>query len=145
MKNGKACVGGMLCLVCAAGGLVFAKNQGRPITAKADAQDASIKVEGFYCNIKALTLAERARHMKLTSKLLSSRKETVETQKGYELQYRGGSVTLAELAEWVRLESKCCPFFDFHIDLEEQGQLTCLGLTGKEGVKEFIRMEFGIK
>jgi len=39
-------------------------------------------------------------------------------------------------------EGKCCPFFDFHIDLERAGALLCLRLTGEEGIKAFIRTEF---
>jgi hypothetical protein len=42
----------------------------------------------------------------------------------------------------VVAESKCCPFFDFHIDLEREGTLLCLRLTGEEGIKPFIRVEF---
>jgi hypothetical protein len=105
-------------------------------------QDAAIKVEGFHCNIKALTPTERAQHALLTAKLLAAKTETVETETGYEFQFRGGKVTVAELAEWAMRESKCCPFFDFHIDLEEEGQLVCLRLTGREGIKQFIRAEF---
>jgi hypothetical protein len=98
----------------------------------------------FYCNIKALTPAERAHHAQLTEQLMASRKEIVETAKGYEFQFSPKIVTLAELADWVSAESKCCPFFDFHIDLEEEGGLLCLRLTGEEGVKPFIRVEFQI-
>ena len=96
----------------------------------------------FYCNIKALTVEERARHKSLTEKLLAVRKEIVETEKGYEFQYSPKDVSLAELAAWVSTESKCCPFFDFHIDLEREGKLACLRLTGEEGIKAFIRAEF---
>jgi len=49
------------------------------------------------------------------------------------------------LAEWVAAESKCCPFFDFHIDLEREGKLVCLRLTGEEGIKAFIRAECKIE
>ena len=96
----------------------------------------------FYCNTKALTAEERARHKSLTEKLMAVRKEIVETEKGYEFQYRPTDVSLAELAAWVSAESKCCPFFDFHIDLEREGKLACLRLTGEEGIKAFIRAEF---
>lgn len=99
----------------------------------------------FYCNIKALTLEERAEHHLLTEKLKKQRKETVEIAKGYELQFDPKSVTLAELAEWVGRESKCCPFFDFHIDLEAEGHLLCLRLTGEDGIKAFIESEFHLK
>ena len=98
----------------------------------------------FYCNIKALTPAERARLKELGAKLTAARNETVETAKGYEFQYRPDKVSVAEVAEWVVMESKCCSFYDFHIDLEEQGKLICLRLTGSEGIKAFIRSEFHI-
>jgi len=111
-----------------------------------DAKDAAtIRVVGkFYCNSKALSIEERARHKQLTEKLLAARNATIETEKGYEFQYRPDKVTIAEVAEWVVAESKCCPFFDFHIDLENQGRLVCLRLTGSEGIKDFIRSEFHV-
>ncbi len=96
----------------------------------------------FYCNSKALTSAERAHHKQLGDKLMSIRKEVVETEKGYEFRFSPSDVSLLELADWVVAEGKCCPFFDFHIDLEREGTLLCLRLTGAEGVKAFIRSEF---
>jgi len=106
----------------------------------------TMSVEGkFYCNVKALSTAERARHEGLARKLLARRIATLEIEKGYEFQYRPEDVSVAEVAEWVVAESKCCPFFDFHIDLEEEGKLVCLRLTGAEGIKQFIRGEFGLK
>jgi hypothetical protein len=98
----------------------------------------------FYCNITALLPAERVSHKQLTDKLISLRKEIVEMEKGYEFQYNPSEVSLAELAEWVAAEGKCCPFFDFHIDLEREGTLLCLRLTGAEGIKPFIRSEFQV-
>jgi hypothetical protein len=99
----------------------------------------------YFCNVKALTPEERARHTRLTEKLMATRKETVEVAKGYEFQFSPKSVSLLELADWVAAESKCCPFFDFHIDLEGEGSLLCLRLTGEEGIKPFIRAEFGVQ
>jgi hypothetical protein len=98
----------------------------------------------FYCNIKALNPAERAEHKQLTDKLIAARKEIVETEKGYEFQFDPLTVSLAELARWVAAEGKCCPFFDFHIDLERAGSLLCLRLTGEDGIKPFIRTEFQV-
>jgi hypothetical protein len=108
-------------------------------------ETGTIKIEGqFYCNVKALTPSERVRHRELTEKLIAARNETVETDKGYEFQYSPDKVSIAEVGEWVVLESKCCSFFDFHIDLENRGKLVCLRLTGSEGIKAFIRSEFHI-
>ena len=123
-------------------------------TLRASAQNAEkqergdspvVIVEGkFYCNTKALSPAERARHEQLSKKLLTKRKETMETENGYEFQFSPSDVSVGEVAEWVVGESKCCPFFDFHIDLEKKGKLICLRLTGSEGIKEFIRSEFAL-
>src|SRR6516164_8066638 len=68
--------------------------------------------KAFNCNVEALNPAERARHNQLTEKLLAARKATVETEKGYELQFSPADVSMTEIAEWVIAESKCCPFFD---------------------------------
>ena len=98
----------------------------------------------FYCNIKALNPSERVHHKQVTDELIAGRKEIVETEKGYEFQYSPSNVSIGELADWVAAEGKCCPFFDFHIDLEREGSLLCLRLTGEEGIKPFIRSEFQI-
>ena len=96
----------------------------------------------FFCNIKAMAPAERARHKKLTEKLISGRTEIIEMEKGYEFQFNPAVISIKELADWAAAESKCCPFFDFHIDLEREGSLVCLRLTGDQGIKHFIQSEF---
>lgn len=98
--------------------------------------------ERFYCKTSALNPEERAGHKLLTEKIVAKRTKIVETEKGYEFQYNRSAVSLAELADWVAAESKCCQFFDFHIDLENEGRLLCLRLTGDKGVKAFMRAEF---
>ncbi|HXO89062.1 MAG TPA: hypothetical protein VN885_10460 [Candidatus Acidoferrales bacterium] len=98
----------------------------------------------FFCNATALNPGERAFHQRLTERLIASRNAVVELPKGYEFQYSPEEISVADVAQWVVAEEKCCPFFNFHIDLEKQGTLVCLGLTGAEGIKQFIRSEFQI-
>ena len=133
-----------LALMIGGGGAARVAAQNSPAAMNKEKQVATTQSK-FYCNVKALTLEERARHKQLGEKLLAARKETVEMEKGYEFQFSPADVTLAELAQWVVAESKCCPFFDFHIDLERDGKLACLRLTGEEGIKAFIRAEFGVQ
>jgi hypothetical protein len=114
--------------------------QDRPVEDK----EADTAASGFYCNTRALSPVERVSHMYLSAKLISARKKTVETETGYEFQFSPADVSLDELARWVRNEARCCPFFDFHIDLEEKGSLLCLRLTGQAGIKAFIRSEFQV-
>jgi hypothetical protein len=139
MKKGAASL--TLTIWIGGSGMTGLAAQGSAILVQPEKQVTTLQSK-FYCNIKALTPEQRTRHKQLTEKLFAARKEIVETEKGYEFQYSPADVSLAELAEWVVAESKCCPFFDFHIDLEREGKLACLRLTGEEGIKAFIRAEF---
>jgi hypothetical protein len=131
-------------LLIACGGATGLQGQGSVIIVRPEMQVTTTQSK-YFCNSKALTPEERARHTRLTEKLMAARKKTVETDKGYEFQFSPKTVSLAELAEWVVAESKCCPFFDFHIDLEEEGGLLCLRLAGEEGIKAFLRAEFHLE
>jgi hypothetical protein len=97
---------------------------------------------GFYCNLRALTTEERSRHHELTLKLEEARLETRELPNGFALRLDSQSASLGEIAEWISSESKCCPFFDFAMEQERDGGARWLKLTGKDGVKDFIRLEF---
>ncbi len=146
VSKGKAAItaGAALALLMAGSGATALAAQNQAAAAKTEKQVETIKNK-FYCNSKALTPEERTHHKQLSEKLMVARKGIVETPKGYEFQFSPKSVSLAELAEWVSAESKCCPFFDFHIDLEEEGSLLCLRLTGEEGIKALIRTEFQLQ
>jgi hypothetical protein len=141
MKNCRA-KGAMIALMIAANGAgcTFAQSSTNATSTSKQASDET----RFYCNIKALSLAERAHQKQLTDKLIASRTQIVETPKGYEFQFDPATVSLGEVVEWVVTEEKCCPFYYFHIDLEREGNLVCLGLTGQEGIKQFIRAEFQV-
>lgn len=132
-----------LALLIARGRATGLAAQGTPGAGNAEKQMTTTQSK-FYCNSKALTPEERARHKHLSDKLMAARKEIVESAKGYEFQFSPKDASLAELAEWAVAESKCCPFFDFHLDLENEGKLLCLRLTGEEGIKAFIRSEFHV-
>ena len=126
-----------LAVLCLGGGLRAQARAG----STGEKQGAAVQGK-FYCNTKALSATERTRHKELTDKLLALRKDVVEGEKGYEFQYSRKEVSLSEIVEWVEAESKCCPFFDFHIDVEKEGTILCLRLTGADGVKAFVRSEF---
>jgi uncharacterized protein HemX len=135
----------VLALWMASGGAIVLLAQSSTPTAKGEEKQMTKTQSKFYCNIKALTPAERAHHKQLGEKMSAARREIVETPKGYEFQFSPKDISLAELADWVLEESKCCPFFDFHIDVENEASLLCLRLTGEEGIKEFLRGELGFK
>lgn len=99
---------------------------------------------GFFCNMGALTSADRERHKQLLLKLEAARIEIQELPDGYSFRFRSELVSLEEVAEWISYESKCCPFFDSEILVERDNGPLWLKLKGKEGIKPFIRAEFGI-
>jgi hypothetical protein len=132
------------CATCAASLLLVTIGAAPAALAQTTQAAASPAVTHFHCNADALSPSERAFHQHLTKRLLASRTDVAELPKGYELQFSPDDVSVADVAQWVVAEEKCCPFFYFHIDLEKQGTLVCLGLTGPEGVKPFIRSEFNI-
>jgi len=141
----KCAVGAAVLALVSAGTTATAVPRPHKMAQAANAKKQMTTQSKFYCNIKALTPEERAHHKQLGDKLMAARRETVEMDRGYEFQFSPKDVTLAELADWVVNESKCCPFFDFHIDLENEGKLVCLRLTGEEGIKQFIRAEFRVQ
>jgi hypothetical protein len=106
---------------------------------------ATTETSGFYCNLKALSSKERVRHMQLTYEIERAKVETVEMANGFEFRFQDGTVSLAELAEWISAERKCCPFFDFEIEQQADNGPLWLKLRGKEGVKAFMHSEFRIR
>ena len=98
----------------------------------------------FYCNAYAFSPAERRRYNDLARKLFEARAEVCELSDGYAFRLLPEKLSLVELAEFVSMESRCCPFFDFVVELEHNNGPVWLKLRGNEGVKPFISAEFGI-
>ena len=94
------------------------------------------------CNMKALTKEQRARHEAVTERLLAhaTRKELAD---GYLFTIDRARISVAELAEWVADESRCCPAVDFHVGLPAFGPLS-LRMDGGAEVKKFIAAELGL-
>ena len=93
-----------------------------------------------HCNLTVFSRADRVRHHDLGQLLRANAAQVVELSHGYGLRFDPSRFT--EIAEWVSLESRCCPFFTFELELGPQpaGPLW-LRLTGNAEVKEFISIE----
>jgi hypothetical protein len=124
--------------------LVFAAG----VTASAPPQ------EPLVCRLDALSASERERHQHLTEALRRAATETSELPTGYAMTLdlsrlpadaKGFPFCVVEVAEWVDLESRCCPFLNFEISLRDKGRHVTLRLTGGENVKTFLREELGVK
>jgi hypothetical protein len=95
----------------------------------------------FACNPAAFQPHERARWRHLLDQLIAAVETARELPDGYALRVNTAAAPLTAVAEWVSLERKCCPFFDFEIKVQSADGATWLTLKGREGVKEFIKLE----
>ena len=97
----------------------------------------------FVCDMTALSSEQRTRHRELAALLQSSLVAIRELPNGYDFEFPWNPGTHSALAEITPLEHACCPFFDISIRIESESNKLFWRLTGREGIKPFIRAEFG--
>src|SRR5687767_10097983 len=102
------------------------------------------KESPFACVMTDLTPEERTRTFKLLAELKADRVEVKELSNGYAFRYRMSPAMYLTAAEFITFEHRCCPFFDLDLIVEREGGDMWLQLTGREGVKPFIREEFSL-
>ena len=90
------------------------------------------------CRLDALDVAQRERRSILASRLAAQLIGIKELPDGYGLRFPGEPALCLEAAEFITLESRCCPFFRFELEVEPNGGPLWLRLTGGEGVKQFL-------
>ena len=92
------------------------------------------------CDMSVLSRAQRESHLATSRELFSTLKEIRELSDGYEFRVDGPSV-IVKAAEFISLEKLCCPFLNFSLEVEAENGPVWVKLTGREGVKAFIREE----
>jgi hypothetical protein len=90
-------------------------------------------------HLTAIPEAERPRYFTLRAQVLATVESVAEIEDGYALHV---GADLVALAEWIAFERKCCPFLSFRLAIEGGGPVR-LELGGADGVKDFLREEFG--
>ena len=97
----------------------------------------------FACNRLALTPEARARHFnELGPALRTLHKSVRELPDGYEFGFAPSASTFHLLSEWLSGEYICCPFFDIELVITREGGPFWLRLTGRDGVKQFVKEDF---
>jgi hypothetical protein len=91
----------------------------------------------------AMAPEQRAPHLANAKALFNRVQEIRELDNGFAFRLQDSAELLANLGEFVTLERLCCPFFGFTIEVEPEGGAVWLKLTGREGVKPFIKAEIG--
>jgi hypothetical protein len=96
----------------------------------------------FACDRSALNAEQRKRHFEVLGPRLRSLKKGVrELADGYEFEFAGDPATFQLVAEWTAGEHLCCPFFDIDLRLGREAGALWLRLSGREGVKQFIKAD----
>jgi hypothetical protein len=91
--------------------------------------------------MSVLSPAQRETHLATSRELFSKVQAIEETADGYEFRFGAEPEEILKVAEFVALEKLCCPFLNFAIEVEAEGGPVTLRLTGREGVKAFVREE----
>ncbi len=100
-------------------------------------------VSPIACVVSALTENERKRRFELVNIIWQKKTSVNELENGYSYKFSDVDVwTLA--AEFVTLESKCCPFLKFAFVWEAENVGIRIEITGRDGVKEFIKAEMNL-
>ena len=93
------------------------------------------------CNMRALTSEQRKDLGQRGERVISAIASVRELNNGYAFHVDPAKVTLIEMAQWLDLWRRCCPFYEFRIDYRAADGDLWLSVTGRPGVKEYLPID----
>ena len=104
----------------------------------------SVQNTPLVCNMDVFTRVERENHIRTTIQLFQSVQTIHEAENGFEFMFPNfdKQENLIQLAEFIFNERRCCPFLEFTLRVAPNDMPISLLLTGPEGTKEFLHVEF---
>jgi len=97
---------------------------------------------GLACDLDALSAPEREQQAATFEQLRRAVLGVDELPDGWALKLPTNDDTLQLVARFIANERRCCPFFDFTLNVTPDAGPTWLRLTGQPGVKEFLAGAF---
>jgi hypothetical protein len=91
------------------------------------------------CRLDVFSASERQRYDALRATLAARRQGVEELPDGFALLFPGEPDLFRSLSEWIILESRCCPFLSFALELDAAPPAIRVRLRGGEDVKRFLR------
>lgn len=101
----------------------------------------AMKESPIACDMSAIEAGRREQHIATGKEVFRAVAEIRELPDGYAFRLSREPHVLVKTAEFISLEKLCCPFLRFVIEVGAEGGPVWLLLTGREGVKAFIREE----
>lgn len=95
------------------------------------------------CRPDALTPEENRARLDLFASLRRGMIAESETDRGISWKLERTKDSLVAASELVALESRCCPFLGFRIEVRPSEPAFTLTVTGPEGTAELLRRELG--
>jgi hypothetical protein len=93
------------------------------------------------CNLKALTAQQRKQLEQVGEHVIAAISESRELADGYAFRVEPAKASLMDVAQWLELWRRCCPFYEFQIDVHAADGGLWLEVKGRPGVKEYIAVD----
>ena len=93
------------------------------------------------CNLKALTAAQRKELGVTGGHAIAAITSSRELADGYAFRIDPARASIVDVAQWLDLWRRCCPFYEFEIDLHAADGGMWLSVKGRPGVKEYIPVD----
>jgi hypothetical protein len=93
------------------------------------------------CNLKTLTSEQRKQLGQAGEHVISAITASRELSDGYAFRVDPAKSSLIDVAQWLELWRRCCPFYEFRIDLHAADGSLWLAVKGRPGVKEYIPVD----
>jgi hypothetical protein len=98
-------------------------------------------VKPLACQLDVFDAAERRRYESLRERLAERRLGIHEVPDGIAVVYPGEPEMFRDVAEWITLERRCCPFLSFRLEFDAEPPSIRLRLVGGEDVKRFLQSQ----
>jgi hypothetical protein len=93
------------------------------------------------CNLKALTSEQRKQLGDVGEHVISAITAPGELNDGYSFRVDPARASLIDVAQWLDLWRRCCPFYEFQIDFHAADASIWLSVKGRPGVKQYIPID----
>jgi len=93
------------------------------------------------CNLKTLTAAQRKQLGATGEHAIAAITSSRELPDGYAFRIDPAHASILDVAQWLDLWRRCCPFYEFQIDLHAADGGMWLSVKGRPGVKEYIAVD----
>jgi hypothetical protein len=94
------------------------------------------------CDLGAFDAAERELHEASGERLLQAVLAVEELPDGYALRLPARDDAIRLSADFIAYERRCCPFFNFNLEVAPDGGPVWLRISGRAGVKAILAGAF---